>query len=128
MMFLDNVIDDPFMIVHLIVKWTLEFLISGCRYLSLCFLQFYHEHIVLLCHLLAQNLNLLECLLELCLDFDISCFQLFETAVVRIISNGEQSAVTALNLNLRAVIFVMLLPLWSRENTTTTKGARHLDS
>ena len=64
-MFLDDMIDDTFMIINFSVIRAGIFLVGWRRYLSLHLMQLLHVHLVLLSHLLAEDVNLIESLLQL---------------------------------------------------------------
>jgi len=86
LVFLDDMIDDSFVIMNFSIIRAWEFFAGRWRDLSPNLVYLYLEHIMLFGHLFAKNLNLVKCLFQLCLEVGVSGLQAFKTVVVRVVS------------------------------------------
>ena len=127
LVFLYDMFDDAFVIMNFSIVRAREFLASRCGNQRLNLVQFHREHLMLLSHLLAKNLNLVKSLFQLSLEVSISFLQAIKTVMVRIISLHENATLFTFNLYLWAFCIVMVLPFSSHKRCSTACRAGNRD-
>ena len=128
LVFLDDMFYDAFVIMNFPVVRAREFLASRCGNLRLNLVQFHREHLMLLSHLLAKDLNLVKGLFQLSLEVCISFLQAIKTVMVRVISIHENATLFTFNLYLWAFCIVMVFPFSSHKGCTTACRAENRDT
>ena len=82
LVFLDDMIYDTLVIINFIIVWTCEFFVRRWWYLSLYLMHFHHVQIMLLGHLLVEDLYLVECFFKFCVKVSVSRLQAIHAVMV----------------------------------------------